>query len=67
MIYLNNFFIKRNNGTITNIKEKLIQNTNIALGELKKPLTKESVDAIIQTFDELEDDSKKVINLLQNN
>ena len=53
--------------SLNNIKEKLIQNTNIALEELKKPLTKESVDAIIQTFDEIEDDSKKVINLLQNN
>ncbi|MDY5616330.1 MAG: methyl-accepting chemotaxis protein [Helicobacter sp.] len=53
--------------SLNNAKEKLTQNTNIALEELKKPLTKESVDAIIQTFDEIEDDSKKVINLLQNN
>lgn len=53
--------------SLNNAKEKLIQNTNIALEELKKPLTKESVDTIIHTFHEIEDDSKKVINLLQEN
>lgn len=53
--------------SLNNAKEKLTQNTNIALEELKKPLTKESVDTIIHTFHEIEDDSKKVINLLQEN
>ncbi len=52
---------------LDNVKEKLIKNTNIALKELEKPLTEESVNAIINTFHKIEEDSKNVINLLKNN
>lgn len=48
------------------LKDKFLKNTNDALVELKKPLTKESVDTIIDTFHTIEEDSKNVIKLLDN-
>ena len=52
--------------SLNTLKDKFLKNTNDALVELKKPLTKESVDTIIDTFHTIEEDSKNVIKLLDN-
>lgn len=51
--------------SLNRAKAALLQNTNQALEKLKEPLTKESAETIIKTFEEIEESSKETIALLE--
>ncbi len=51
--------------SLNHTKESLLKNTNQALEKLKEPLTKENAEAIVKTFEEIEESSKATITLLE--
>ncbi len=51
--------------SLNRTKIALLANTNQALEKLKEPLTKENAEAIVKTFEEIEESSKQTIMLLE--
>ncbi len=51
--------------SLNQIKSDLVTNTQEALEELSHPLTKESIESIIATFEEIEKQSQNAIKLLE--
>ncbi|WP_297601481.1 methyl-accepting chemotaxis protein [Helicobacter sp. UBA3407] len=51
--------------SLNKVKATLLENTNQALEKLKSPLTKEIVESIVKTFEDIEEASKQTIALLE--
>ena len=57
-------FKKLDMDALNRIKEILKTDTSIALEKLSHPLTKESVESIVDIFVDIEESSKRVIEIL---